>query len=72
MLHSLLSLNILFCHRRKFKGITSKPKFCQAIYQSFENHQAISGEDLTVMEKSEGELNFCNNEHFKNFFPSIF
>ena len=54
VLYSVLSLNKLFDHRRKFKGITSKPNFCQAIYQAFENHQAMSGEDLTDTEKSQG------------------
>jgi hypothetical protein len=37
--------------RKKFSGITSKPDFCQAIYQSFKNQQASSSAILTAGEE---------------------
>jgi len=37
--------------RKKFKGITSKPSFCQAIYISFKNQQANAASILTAGEE---------------------
>ena len=43
--------------RKKFKGITSKPSFCQAIYISFKNQQTNAASVLTAGEEPTGKEN---------------
>ena len=40
--------------RKKFRGITSNPSFCQAIYISFKNQQASASSVLTAGDDQTG------------------
>ena len=66
----LLAQLLIPIFRMKFRGITSKPDFCQAIYQSLKNQQANSAAILTAgEEQNNGEKGIhCNTASTnKNF-----
>ena len=56
--------------RKKFRGISSQPAFCQAIYQSFKNQQANSAAIITKGEEQQG-YNQLNWSERNDFFLSI-
>ena len=57
-----MNLNNSLFFRKKFKGITSKPSFCQAIYISFKNQQANAASILTAGEEQTGKHILSNNK----------
>ena len=51
---SVRIIHLTFIFRKKFKGITSNPAFCQAIYISFKNQQNNAASILTAGEDQNG------------------